>query len=128
MYWVCHWVYMFHRDMFTETRQILSGNSGFKDAPPTRKPSMSSHRPSSNAFLACAEPPYWIRICAAQSWPRRIQPGYQVKQSDISWHTFHLMQSSYVSVFDRPQPHGKTRFLMLNDCCGEPWHFPPLCS
>merc|ERR1719327_262390 len=44
----------------------MSLNSGFREAPPTRKPSMSGQADSSGAFLAFAEPPYWMRIIAAQ--------------------------------------------------------------
>ena len=46
----------------------MSTNSGFMDAPPTRKPSMSGHAESSGAFLALAEPPYWMRISSAVVW------------------------------------------------------------
>mmetsp|Transcript_141994 Transcript_141994/g.453948 ORF Transcript_141994/g.453948 Transcript_141994/m.453948 type:complete len:202 (+) Transcript_141994:203-808(+) len=45
----------------------ISTNSGFKDAPPTRKPSMSGQAESSGAFFAFAEPPYWMRMPAAHS-------------------------------------------------------------
>mmetsp|Transcript_627 Transcript_627/g.1293 ORF Transcript_627/g.1293 Transcript_627/m.1293 type:complete len:233 (-) Transcript_627:108-806(-) len=39
--------------------------SGLSDAPPTRKPSMSGHADRSGAFLALAEPPYWMRTSSA---------------------------------------------------------------
>merc|ERR1719213_180217 len=45
----------------------MSLNSGFIEAPTTRKPSMSGQADSSGAFLAFAEPPYWMRIPAATS-------------------------------------------------------------
>ena len=46
----------------------MSAISGLREAPPTRKPSMSGHADSSGAFLALAEPPYWMRIASAVSW------------------------------------------------------------
>merc|ERR1712078_487949 len=45
----------------------ISANSGLSDAPPTKKPSMSGIAESSGAFLALAEPPYWMRIASATS-------------------------------------------------------------
>ena len=36
----------------------MSLNSGFKEAPPTRKPSISAHDANALAFFALAEPPY----------------------------------------------------------------------
>mmetsp|Transcript_58611 Transcript_58611/g.154002 ORF Transcript_58611/g.154002 Transcript_58611/m.154002 type:complete len:217 (-) Transcript_58611:393-1043(-) len=51
----------------TEIALTMSANSGLSDAPPTRNPSMSGHAESSGAFLAFAEPPYWMRIIAAQN-------------------------------------------------------------
>merc|ERR1719253_1735385 len=41
--------------------------SGFSEAEPTRKPSMSGHAESLGAFLALAEPPYWMRMFSAHS-------------------------------------------------------------
>mmetsp|Transcript_9087 Transcript_9087/g.21395 ORF Transcript_9087/g.21395 Transcript_9087/m.21395 type:complete len:230 (+) Transcript_9087:111-800(+) len=43
----------------------ISANSGLSEAPPTRKPSMSGWAERSGAFLALAEPPYWMRISSA---------------------------------------------------------------
>ena len=43
----------------------MSLNSGFNEAPPTRKPSTSGMAESSGAFFALAEPPYWMRIASA---------------------------------------------------------------
>ena len=39
--------------------------SGFSDAPPTRKPSMSGKLDSSGALPAFALPPYWMSIASA---------------------------------------------------------------
>merc|ERR1719161_3537725 len=45
----------------------MSLNSGFIEAPPTRKPSMSGQADSSGAFFAFAGPPDGLRIPAATS-------------------------------------------------------------
>lgn len=45
----------------------MSTNSGFKLAPPTKKPSMSLQAASSFAFAAVTEPPYWMRTESATS-------------------------------------------------------------
>ena len=49
-----------------EMAETMSTNSGLSEAPPTRKPSMSGIAESADAFLALAEPPYWMRIAEAQ--------------------------------------------------------------
>ena len=51
-----------------EIAATMSAISGLSDAPPTRKPSMSGKAESSGAFLAFAEPPYWMRISSAVVW------------------------------------------------------------
>merc|ERR1740117_2078055 len=48
-----------------EMAATISANSGLSEAPPTRKPSMSGIAESSAAFLALAEPPYWMRMASA---------------------------------------------------------------
>mmetsp|Transcript_5794 Transcript_5794/g.19166 ORF Transcript_5794/g.19166 Transcript_5794/m.19166 type:complete len:203 (+) Transcript_5794:1518-2126(+) len=45
----------------------ISANSGLSEAPPTRKPSTSAQAESSGAFLALAEPPYWMRMPSAHA-------------------------------------------------------------
>ncbi len=42
---------------------------GSRAAPPMRAPSMSGQAMSSAALLGLTEPPYWMRILAAVSWP-----------------------------------------------------------
>ena len=42
-------------------------NSGFKEAPPTKKPSMSGLAANSLQLAAVTDPPYWIRMAAATS-------------------------------------------------------------
>lgn len=39
---------------------IISKNSGFKDAPPTKNPSIFGLEISSEAFFAVTDPPYYI--------------------------------------------------------------------
>ena len=51
-----------------EIAATMSAISGLSEAPPTRKPSMSGKAESSGAFLAFAEPPYWMRISSAVVW------------------------------------------------------------
>merc|ERR1712204_155231 len=48
-----------------EMAATISANSGLSEAPPTRKPTMSGIAESSGAFLALAEPPYWMRMASA---------------------------------------------------------------
>merc|ERR1712166_200725 len=48
-----------------EIAATISANSGFIEAPPTRKPSMSGCAESASAFAALAEPPYWMRMPSA---------------------------------------------------------------
>ena len=45
----------------------MSANSGLREAPPTRKPSMSGHLASSPQFFALAEPLCWMRVSSATS-------------------------------------------------------------
>mmetsp|Transcript_9477 Transcript_9477/g.28467 ORF Transcript_9477/g.28467 Transcript_9477/m.28467 type:complete len:209 (+) Transcript_9477:271-897(+) len=50
----------------------MSTISGLRDAPPTKKPSMSGQAESSGAFAAFADPPYWIRIPSAVCWSTAV--------------------------------------------------------
>ena len=50
-----------------EMAATMSAISGLRDAPPTRKPSMSSIADSSLAFFAFTEPPYWMRMPSPHS-------------------------------------------------------------
>ena len=60
----CHYYYIIaHNWQFL----IIPANSGFKEAPPTKKPSISYCLMSSPEFFSLTEPPYWIRIPSATS-------------------------------------------------------------
>ena len=41
---------------------MMSPNSGFKDAPPTKNPSISGWQINEATFAAVADPPYWILV------------------------------------------------------------------
>mmetsp|Transcript_45132 Transcript_45132/g.109845 ORF Transcript_45132/g.109845 Transcript_45132/m.109845 type:complete len:231 (-) Transcript_45132:393-1085(-) len=61
----------------------MSANSGFKEAPPTKKPSMSGFSERPGAVFALADPPYKIRVLAATSAPA-ICPRYSRMEACVS--------------------------------------------
>mmetsp|Transcript_45022 Transcript_45022/g.101648 ORF Transcript_45022/g.101648 Transcript_45022/m.101648 type:complete len:206 (+) Transcript_45022:360-977(+) len=62
----------------------MSAISGLREAPPTRKPSMSGHAESSGALAAFADPPYWMRISSAVFWS--TAPAIQSRMAlCVSW-------------------------------------------
>ena len=61
----------------------ISANSGFNDAPPTKKPSMSGLLDNPGAVLPLADPPYKIRVFSATSAPA-ISPRYFLISACVS--------------------------------------------
>ena len=55
-------------------------DSGFREAPPTRAPSMSGWAMSSSTFSGFTEPPYWMRTLAAASAPKTSEITLRIKE------------------------------------------------
>ena len=74
-------------------------DSGFREAPPTRAPSMSGWAMSSSTFSGFTEPPYWMRTLAAASAPKTSEITLRIKEW-ASW--------ASLEVAVRPVPMAQT--------------------
>mmetsp|Transcript_8704 Transcript_8704/g.8276 ORF Transcript_8704/g.8276 Transcript_8704/m.8276 type:complete len:262 (-) Transcript_8704:153-938(-) len=130
------------RDFSPPWQFTISANSGFKEAPPTRKPSISGFEDRLGAVAAVADPPYRIRVFSAASAPA-ISPiylrisacvfcacsGVAVRPVPIaqmgSYATTTFSQSSLVKTSAYALIWGKTNSLVVpasRDSSGSPQH------